>query len=310
MLGMDNMSSSEERDRYKKALLKRLARPKVGGAIAAAHQAINTTSTKGPLTARAQQTVIKQEKDSRPTLKAELKPIPNVISRTPVKEKARPMPVTSSPVLSSSPLHLDKFDLLPKTFSASNYPIWLIGPWGEEPLFERTCSKKGCRAQLPPSNRFKTCDVCREKGRENNREFQERKRTLALLKSQASDPMDVEDVENDLPMEERLKNWMKKLRAAGKLPLVVRVNEKEDYVEEASEKRKVAEGLRADPVRRRGRSWTRLWQRRLLSSPWMIFVTLCENMCVDSRLSLPYQTSVRATPLLLERTRRSRRRKR
>ena len=247
MLGVDKMSSREERDRSRKALLKCLARPKVGATIAATHQPIMTTSTKGPLSARAQQTVINQEKDSRPTPKAELKPIPNIISRTPVKEKARPMPVTSSPVLSSSPLHLNKFDLLPKTFSASNYPIRVIGPWGEEPLFERTCSKKGCRARLPPSNRFKTCDVCREKGREKNREFQERKRTLALLQSQASDPMDGEDAENDLPVEERLKNWLKKLRAAGKLPLAARPNEKDDYVEEASGKRKVAEGAAGGP---------------------------------------------------------------
>lgn len=238
------MSSREERDRYRKALLKRLARPKVGGSFAPVHQAVNTTSTKGPLAAWSQQAVIKQPEDSRTTPKAQLKPIPHTISRPVVKEKARPMPVTSSPVRSSSPLHLDTLAdarLDPKS------PIKIYGPWGEVPLFDKTCSRKGCRAQLPPSNRFKMCDVCRQKGREKKREVKQRKRILAQSQGQALDPMNVGDVENDLSVEERLKNWMKKLRAAGKLPLAARANEKEDYVEEAGGKRKVSEVASAGP---------------------------------------------------------------
>lgn len=105
----------------------------------------------------------------------------------------------------------------------------------------RICTKKTCHRKLAPDSRYKTCDRCRASGRRQQKRAKDKKRqerlVASMLELSSDDTIPTQDEEN-LPIEERLKGWMGKLRDAGKLPLALRENGQDDYVDEIDGKRK------------------------------------------------------------------------
>ncbi|TCD71058.1 hypothetical protein EIP91_000150 [Steccherinum ochraceum] len=179
------------------------------------------------------------------------KPKPKPKPRLSTPTASRPLPPPLSRAVDVHPVFDDDVfsDLpLPSNLLSSDPPE----PHSESPpgALAPRCSKKRCRKLLPPAYRYKMCAKCREYGRNSSKRAAERKRAELehLYNARSSSPggdvamMDVDREDESLPVEERLKKWISKLRVAGRLPLASSDNGKEDYEEgeDGSGKRKVS----------------------------------------------------------------------
>lgn len=93
----------------------------------------------------------------------------------------------------------------------------------EENREDRKCSRKQCKAVIPGNQRYKTCDRCRAKSREQQRRVRDRKHEEQAKQERASSPFKYEeelripDEWSHISPDDRFKNYMDQLRAMGKL---------------------------------------------------------------------------------------------
>ncbi|GJE98522.1 hypothetical protein PsYK624_147540 [Phanerochaete sordida] len=140
------------------------------------------------------------------------------------KHSAGGTPAGSSPKKKPKPTHTHSpVNLEEHFFRAQGTPT--LEDIAAHPTGTRPCSVKTCRGRVANTVRFKLCDRCRRRSRENFR-----KRTIQLKEKELaeqrrmSSPFKYEeelvlprDPDEPLTTEQRCKNYMAQLRAAGKL---------------------------------------------------------------------------------------------